>query len=185
MIRGERLGRPRRSARRGSIDWYMGTYDGYMEQCSIPSRFPLDSLGALELVCIGHRPCAPPPAAWPFARFFGGGSTDSQCTVVSRTRSHESRITILVRHLRGHIMRVTFTHESRSTICITSRTYSRVGESFPPYLFNPPFPRFSSVVPRIHRARGRRTRCQFARSSRRRALEVIRTGSRPRRGGTA
>ena len=113
--RGERLGRPRRSARRGSIDWYMGTYDGYMEQCSIPSRFNLDSLGALELVCIGHRPCAPPPAAWPFARGFWGGVPPILCTRLSRGHVH-TRVGLQFWFV---IFEVTFT-QSRSTICITS-----------------------------------------------------------------
>jgi hypothetical protein len=115
MIRGERLGRPRRSARRGSIDWYMGTYDGYMEQCSIPSRFLLDSLGALELVCIGHRPCAPPPAAWPFARVFWEGF-HRFCAVRCLAEHVHTRVGLQFWFV---IFEVTFT-QSRSTICITS-----------------------------------------------------------------
>jgi hypothetical protein len=143
MIRGERLGRPRRSARRGSIDWYMGTYDGYMEQCSIPSRFLLDSLGALELVCIGHRPCAPPPAAWPFARVFWEGF-HRFCAVRCLAEHVHTRVGLQFWFV---IFEVTFT-QSRSTICITSHVLE--SGSFRRIFRKPPKPDSHSVV-RFHR----------------------------------
>jgi hypothetical protein len=159
MIRGERLGRPRRSARRGSIDWYMGTYDGYMEQCSIPSRFLLDSLGALELVCIGHRPCAPPPAAWPFARGFWEGF-HRFCAVRCLAEHVHTRVGLQFWFV---IFEVTFT-QSRSTICITSHVLEISSRESSAVFIKPPIlanSRSASRVPRfitVDCARGARAR---------------------------
>jgi hypothetical protein len=176
MIRGERLGRPRRSARRGSIDWYMGTYDGYMEQCSIPSRFLLDSLGALELVCIGHRPCAPPPAAWPFARVFWEGF-HRFCAVRCLAEHVHTRVGLQFWFV---IFEVTFT-QSRSTICITLHVLEISSrESSAVFFVNPRSPILTPIsVVRFHREgwgapRRARSPVPVCTTSSRSPLEVIR-----------
>jgi len=174
MIRGERLGRPRRSARRGSIDWYMGTYDGYMEQCSIPSRFLLDSLGALELVCIGHRARRRPPPGR--SRGFWGG-VHRFCAVRCLAEHVHTRVGLQFWFV---IFEVTFT-QSRSTICITSHVLEISSrESSAVFFVNPRSPILTPIsVVRFHREgwgapRRARSPVPVCTTSSRSPLEVIR-----------